>query len=49
MSFILLSHWNGRFGNRMHQYAYGATYSKINNVSFILTTDWEGTYLFKNQ
>jgi hypothetical protein len=49
MSFILLSHWNGRFGNRMHQYAYGATYSKINNVDFILTADWEGTYLFKNQ
>jgi hypothetical protein len=49
MSFILLSHWNGRFGNRMHQYAYGATYSKLHNVDFILTSDWEGTYLFKNQ
>jgi hypothetical protein len=49
MSFILLSHWNGRFGNRMHQYAYGATYSKINNVDFILPSDWEGTKLFKNQ
>ena len=47
--FILLSHWNGRFGNRMHQYAYGATYSKLHNVPFILTADWEGTHLFKNQ
>jgi len=48
-SFIMLSHWNGRFGNRMHQYAYGATYSKINKVPFVLTSDWEGTYLFKQQ
>jgi hypothetical protein len=22
---ILLLHWNGRFGNRMHQYAYGVS------------------------
>ena len=49
MNFILLAHWNGRFGNRMHQYAYGATYSKINSVKFILPSDWEGTRLFKNQ
>jgi hypothetical protein len=49
MSFILLAHWNGRFGNRMHQYAYGATYSKLNNVPFYLPSDWEGTHLFKNQ
>jgi hypothetical protein len=48
-NFIMLSHWNGRFGNRMHQYAYGATYSKLNDVPFILTADWEGTHLFKNQ
>jgi len=49
VDFILLAHWNGRFGNRMHQYAYGATYSKINNVKFILPSDWEGSKLFKNQ
>jgi hypothetical protein len=49
MSFILLSHWNGRFGNRMHQYAYGVTYSKLNNVPFYLPSDWEGTHLVKNQ
>jgi len=49
MNFILLAHWNGRFGNRMHQYAYGATYSKLNNVPFYLPSDWEGTHLFKNQ
>jgi hypothetical protein len=47
--FILLNHWNGRFGNRMHQYAYGVTYSKLNNVPFILPSDWEGTRLFKHQ
>lgn len=49
MSLIILCHWNGRFGNRMHQYAYGVTYSKLNNVPFYLPSDWEGTYLFKNQ
>lgn len=48
-NYILLAHWNGRFGNRMHQYAYGATYSKLNNVKFMLPSDWEGTKLFKNQ
>lgn len=47
--FILLSHWNGRFGNRMHQYAYGVTYSKLNNVPFLLPSDWEGSRLFKHQ
>lgn len=47
--FILLSHWNGRFGNRMHQYAYGVTYSKLNKVPFILPSHWEGTHLFKTQ
>ena len=47
--FILLSHWNGRFGNRMHQYAYGVTYSKIHDVPFLLPCDWEGTKLFKTQ
>jgi hypothetical protein len=47
--FILLSHWNGRFGNRMHQYAYGVTYSKLHRVPFLLPSDWEGTHLFKTQ
>lgn len=46
--FIFLSHWTGRFGNRMHQYAFGATYSRINNVQFTLCSDWEGTILFAN-
>jgi|688.fasta_scaffold01503_10 hypothetical protein len=49
MSFILLSHWHGRFGNRMHQYAYGATYSRVTGTEFLLPSDWEGTRLFKNQ
>lgn len=46
---ILIAHWNGRFGNRMHQYAYGAEYSRKFGVDFILPADWEGTVLFKNQ
>ena len=49
MNPIILSHWNGRFGNRMHQYAYGVTYSKMFNVPFYLPSDWEGTHLFKIQ
>ena len=48
MSSIFSSHWIGRFGNRMHQYAYGMTYSYLNKVPFILPSEWEGTKLFKN-
>ena len=48
-NFILLAHWNGRFGNRMHQYAYGATYQKLNKHEFWLPGDWEGTHLFEKQ
>jgi hypothetical protein len=43
---ILLLHWNGRFGNRMHQYAYGVTYARRNGCTFWLPSDWEGTHLF---
>ena len=46
---ILLLHWHGRFGNRMHQYAYGATYARLNQCRFWLPSDWEGTHLFKTQ
>jgi hypothetical protein len=49
MNPIILAHWNGRFGNRIHQYAYGVTYSKMFNVPFYLPSDWEGTHLFKKQ
>jgi len=48
MSFIFSCHWNGRFGNRMHQYAYGMTYARKYNIPFILPSRWEGTVLFKN-
>lgn len=46
---LLLCHWNGRFGNRIHQYIYGYYYQKINGHEFYLPSDWEGTKLFKNQ
>jgi hypothetical protein len=46
---ILLAHWNGRFGNRLHQYIYGYYFSKINNYNFYLPSNWEGTIFFKNQ
>lgn len=46
---IILSKWEGRFGNRMHQYAYGASYAKKNNLQLVLPSDWEGSNLFKNQ
>lgn len=46
---IISSQWVGRFGNRMHQYAYGVTYAKKNDVEFLVPSEWEGTKLFKNQ
>ena len=46
---ILLLHWHGRFGNRMHQYAYGVTYARLNDRRFWLPSDWEGTQLFETQ
>jgi hypothetical protein len=49
MSFIFQSHWHGKFGNRMHQYAYAATYKKMHNVEYITHSEWEGTHLFKNR
>ena len=48
MSFLLQSHWHGKFGNRMHQYAFAATYKKLNNVDYFTHSEWEGSYLFKN-
>jgi len=27
--FLLQLRWSGRFGNRLFQYAYGATYAKL--------------------
>lgn len=48
-NFIFQPYWYGRFGNRMHEYAYGSTYSKINNIDFYISSNWEGSRLFKNQ
>lgn len=49
MSYLFQSHWHGKFGNRMHQYAYASTYKRINNVEYYTHSDWEGTRLFKNK
>jgi hypothetical protein len=49
MSFIFQSHWHGKFGNRMHQYAYASTYKKMHGVEYLTHSEWEGTNLFKNQ
>lgn len=46
---ILLLHWHGRFGNRMHQYAYGVTYARLAGCRFWLPSNWEGTHLFATQ
>jgi len=46
---ILICHWNGRFGNRMHQYAYGAEYSRKFGIDFLLPSHWEGTRIFKHR
>jgi hypothetical protein len=44
---ILVCHWNGRFGNRMHQYAYATQYASRFGIPCILPSDWEGTRLFE--
>ena len=43
---VFLMHWNGRFGNRMHTYAYLYNRAKKLNGEFFLPSDWEGKYLF---
>jgi hypothetical protein len=47
--FLLQLCWFGQFGNRMHQYAYGATYARLTGLQFWLPSDWEGTKLFRRQ
>lgn len=47
--FLLQLRWNGRFGNRMFQYAYGATYARLTGREYWLPSEWEGTRLFKHQ
>jgi hypothetical protein len=47
--FLLQLRWRGRFGNRMFQYAYGATYTRLTGVEFWIPSEWEGTRLFKQQ
>jgi hypothetical protein len=46
---MLICHWNGRFGNRMHQYAYGSEYAFRFNVPLLLPSEWEGCRLFEQQ
>lgn len=47
--FLLQLRWNGRFGNRMCQYAYGATYARLTGLEYWMPAEWEGTRLFKHQ
>jgi hypothetical protein len=47
--FLLQLRWTGRFGNRMFQYAYGATYARLTGLDFWLPAEWEGTRLFRHQ
>jgi len=47
--FLFQLRWSGRFGNRMFQYAYGATYAKVTGLPYILPSEWEGTRLFRHQ
>ena len=42
----MLIHWNGRFGNRMHTYAYLHNRAKMHGGKVILPSDWEGSKLF---
>jgi len=47
--FLLQLRWRGRFGNRLVQYAYGATYARRTGRDYYLPSTWEGTRLFKSQ
>lgn len=47
--FLLQLRWRGRFGNRMFQYAYGATYARLTGLPFWLPAPWEGSRLFRHQ
>src|SRR5262245_66295402 len=47
--FLLQLRWSGRFGNRMFEYAYGATYARLTGREFWLPSEWEGTRLFRRQ
>jgi len=44
---IVQIHWIGRFGNRMFQYAFGCTYSKMYGVHYYMPSEWEGSKLFE--
>jgi hypothetical protein len=44
---IIMTHWVGRFGNRMFQYLFGCAYAKKYNCIFYLYSKWEGNILFK--
>jgi len=48
MSKLILSHWHGKFGNRMHEYAFASTYAKKYGYSIEAFSHWEGILLFKN-
>ena len=47
--FLLQLRWRGRFGNRLFQYAYGATYARVTGLEFWTPAEWEGTRLFRQQ
>lgn len=46
---VVMLRWHGRFGNRMHQYAYGITYARLNGCRLWLPSHWEGSSLFAEQ
>lgn len=43
---VFMFHWNGRFGNRMHTYAYLHNRAKKFGGKVLLPSDWEGKHLF---
>ncbi len=48
-AFLLQLRWTGRFGNRLVQYAYGATFARRTGLDYWLPSEWEGARLFKHQ
>lgn len=45
---IVLTAWQGRFGNRMHSYLYGVNYARRHGLEFFMPSQWEGSVLFRD-
>ena len=43
---FIVSHWIGRFGNRLHTFAYSYEFSREFNMDLYFPSEWEGDKIF---